>query len=107
MSNAKHGGSDDLGAAIQGLATSVDERFEQVDARFAGVDARFDQVDARFDRLETELASTRSDILDAIDGLASQVRDAVQESVARDAKVARHDRWIHQLADHSDVTLGP
>ena len=41
--------------AFSRLETKMDARFDRVDARFGNVDARFDKVDARFDRLERKL----------------------------------------------------
>ena len=46
---------DDISEAITGLATLMDQRFDQVDARFEQVDARFEQIDARFENIEQRL----------------------------------------------------
>lgn len=48
---------DDISDAIQGLATHIDERFQQVDERFQQVDERFQQVDERFQQVDGRLNS--------------------------------------------------
>lgn len=50
---------NDIAQAIEGLATLMDQRFEQVDNRFEQVDRRFEAIDHRFSTIENELQTIR------------------------------------------------
>lgn len=52
---------DDIAEAIRGLATQMDERFEQVDARFAQVDEQLGGMRAQLSTLETEAYINRKE----------------------------------------------
>jgi predicted nuclease with TOPRIM domain len=87
---------------------SISEQFAQVDTRFAQVDARFDeiekkftQVDARFDHIDEKLDR----IVGMIDHFVGEASNVEVESLTRDRIVDRHERWIHELADHQGIKL--
>jgi septation ring formation regulator EzrA len=63
---------DDIADSIQGLATHMDERFEQVGIRFEQVDKRFDQVESRLSSIEKEQRLMR-EWLERIDSRLSGV----------------------------------
>jgi hypothetical protein len=68
--------------------------FHYFDTRFAEIDKRFEKVDLRFDALESRM-----------DGFAKQLEDFRHESIVRDARADRHERWIGQLADKTRLKL--
>ena len=41
----------------------------------------------------------------AVEGLASRFDRQDFQNAARDAQQSRHDRWIHQIADETEVRL--
>ena len=51
---------------LDGLARSVDARFDAVDARFDAVDARFDAVDARFDAADARIDARFDEVTTAL-----------------------------------------
>lgn len=75
---------------LDGLAFSVEVRFDAVDRRFAAVDARFTAVDARFDAVDARF--------DAVDARLDAV-DARLDAVDRrfDALTASMDRRFDEV----------
>jgi len=49
--------------AIQGLATHMDDRFNEVNQCFQRVDKRFEQVEKRFDYIERKIDDLRGDLV--------------------------------------------
>lgn len=110
---------EDITSVIGAFAARVDERFNAVDERFEQVDARFKQIDARFDTLEArmderfnvieqqirELNEKYDHLVSTLDTFLKRLDDMEIQNVARDAHLARLDRWLHQLADHAGVKL--
>lgn len=111
------------------LAQQTAKHFEYVEGRFARMDERFEQIDQRFDRvedrlaiLETQMATMREDIIQAveerfgprferiialIEGLAGRMAAWEQEQTMLVGLVARHERWIGELADRAGHRLVP
>src|SRR6266536_5728383 len=80
----------------QQLAQFFGQMSRHIDERFSTVNARFDEVDQKFSQLQS-----------AVDGIASQLDDLATEHAAHSAKLDRHERYITQLADYSQVKLEP
>ncbi len=68
--------------------------FKHFDKRFDGMEESFEGLRAEFRQLQT-----------AVDAYAKQVEIYHQESIARDAKVDRLERWIGQVAHKTGVKL--
>ncbi len=68
--------------------------FRYLDERFKNVDQQFEQQDEKTGRLTG-----------AVDAYAKQVEIYQQESLARDAQMARLERWIEQVAQKTGVKL--
>lgn len=90
---------DDIAEAIQGLATLVDDRFEQVDRRF-------EQVDHRFEAIESELHGIRqeqremSEWLERIDnrilGIETDIKEIYDRIIALEKKAPHLTRSEHE-----------
>ena len=59
------------------------------------------QVDERFNKLEASLDK----LINTLDGLIKRLDDLETDNVARDAQLARLDRWVHQIANKTGVKL--
>lgn len=68
---------------------------------FKHFDSRFDDMDQKFENLRGDFRNLQS----AVDAYAKQVEIYHHESVARDSQMARHERWIEQIAKASGVKL--
>lgn len=62
---------------------------------------RFDKVDKRFEAAEKDRANIRG----AITELGGQLKDYHQELLMLSHKVDRMERWIHEIAQKTGVTL--
>ena len=82
----------------------------------AGIIGEFsDRMDERFNKVESDVAELKSDVADlnrkydhlvsTLDAFIKRLDDAETENTARDAHLARIDRWLHQLADQAGVKL--
>jgi len=52
-----------------------------------------------------EMKETQQKVLSALDRLATTIENNNFENAATDAKLSRHDRWIHELAAKAQVNL--
>lgn len=52
-----------------------------------------------------EVKETQQKVLNALDRLATTIENNNLENAVTDTKIARHDRWIHELADQAQVKL--
>lgn len=52
-----------------------------------------------------EVKETQQQVLNALDRVATAVENNNLENAITDTKIARHDRWIHELADQAQVKL--
>ncbi len=97
---------DELRATIIELATLMDRRFEQAEQK---ANERFEQfekrADERFDTIEKKADERFNKILNILDGSTAQIDNHDVDNTARDAQLARHDRWIHTLADKTKTKL--
>ncbi len=78
---------DDLSEVIQQFANRIDERFNQAEARMG--------------RMEESLAR----LTNTLDAFLKRLDDMETENVARDAQLARLERWIEQIATKTGVKL--
>ncbi len=70
----------------------------------------FNHMNKRFDQLEKRLDDTASKdqfdiLLKTLDGFLKRLDNIEADNVARDAQYARHDRWLHQIAQKTGVKL--
>ncbi len=78
---------DDLSQVIQAFAQNVDERFDKVESDIAELNKKYDQ-----------LVSTLDKFLKRLD-------DIEIDNTARDAQLARLERWIERVASKTGVKL--
>lgn len=78
---------DDLSEIIQSFAQNVDERFDQLEKRV-------NKLETQFDRLNNTL-----------DAFLKRLDDIEADNHARDAQLARLERWIEQVATKTGVKL--
>ena len=66
------------------------------------------QVDQRFIALEkrvTHIEVSLEKLTNTLDHFLKRLDDIETDNAARDAQLARHDRWLHQIADKSGLEL--
>jgi len=78
---------DDLSDIIQSFAQNVDDRFNKLEVRV-------DKIERNLDRLT-----------DTLDHFLKRLDDIEDDNVARDAQLARLERWIEQIAQKTGVKL--
>ena len=78
---------DDLSEVIAQFASHVDERFNQLEQRV-------DKLEDSFNRLQNTL-----------DTFLKRLDDVETDNAARDAQLARLERWIDQIAQKTGVKL--
>lgn len=78
---------DDLSEIIQSFAQNVDERFNKVDS---------DTVD---------LNKKYGHLINTLDNFLKRLDDIETDNTARDAQLARLERWIEQVAAKTGVKL--
>lgn len=74
---------------------------EQFDKLFKYIEKRFNEVDKNFELVRSDIRENR----EAIAELAGQIRDYHEEMIMLGRKVDRLERWIHQIAKETGVTL--
>lgn len=92
---------DDLSQVIQSFAQNVDERFNKVEEDIA-------RLDTRLDRLETDVAGLNQKydhLITTLDSFLKRLDDMEANNTARDAQLARLERWIEQVAAKTGVKL--
>jgi hypothetical protein len=78
---------NDLSEVIRDFANHVDERFTKVEADIAELNTRYDHL------------------LETIDRFLKRLDDLETDNTARDAQLARLERWIEQVAAKTGVKL--
>ena len=78
---------DDLSEIIQTFAQHVDNRFNELEKRV-------DKLEAQFERLN-----------DTLHAFLKRLDDIEADNTARDAQLARLERWIEQVAAKTGVKL--
>ncbi len=78
---------DDLSEVIAQFSERVDERFNRLEARV-------DRLEQQFERLQNTL-----------DHFLKRLDDIEADNAARDAQLARLERWIEQVAQKTGVKL--
>lgn len=78
---------EDLSDIIQSFAQNVDDRFNKLETRV-------DKIERNLDRLT-----------DTLDHFLKRLDDIEDDNVARDAQLARLERWIEQIAQKTGVKL--
>lgn len=78
---------DDLSEIIQTFAQSVDNRFNEVEARLDGLDEKYNEL------------------ITTLDKFLKRLDDMEANNAARDAQLARLERWIEQVAAKTGVKL--
>ncbi len=80
----------------------LDKKFEQfgtklfkyLDEQFAGTNRRIDEIDNKYDKLMATL-----------DAFLKRLDDIEKDNYARDAKLARPERWAEQVAQKTGVKI--
>jgi len=85
---------DDIADIIQSFAQSVDERFNKVEEDIADLKSDVAELDKKYDRLVRTL-----------DHFLKRLDDIETDNTARDAQIARIERWVEQIAAKTGVKL--
>lgn len=82
---------------------------KQIVAEVGGIIADFaERVDERFNRLEErvdKLEEGQARLIDTLDRFLKRLDDIEADNTARDAQLARLERWIEQVARKTGVKL--
>lgn len=92
---------DEIGGVISEFAARVDERFNKIELRLDVIEAEIRSLNERIDRLEDKYDY----IIRTLDAFLKRLTDVETNDAARDAQLARFDRWLHQIADQVNVKL--
>ena len=75
----------------------LDKKFEQFAARMVGLfEPRFKRVEERLEETATKDQLDR--LMDTLDAFLKRLDDAEVNNLARDAQIARLERWIETIA---------
>ncbi|PJE65695.1 hypothetical protein COU91_00280 [Candidatus Saccharibacteria bacterium CG10_big_fil_rev_8_21_14_0_10_47_8] len=77
----------EVGGIINDFAFQVDQRFNKIEADIAELNRKYDHL------------------ITTLDKFLKRLDDIEADNSARDAQLARLDRWIHQIADKTGVEL--
>jgi|SRR3989344_7561270 len=83
-----------LKEAVEDISTIIGDFSNRVDERFNVLEAEVRELNVKYDHLITTL-----------DAFLKRLDDMETENTARDAHLARLDRWLHQLADDAGIQL--
>lgn len=72
----------------------VDDRFNKIEADIRELTSRVDGLEEKYDH-----------IIRTLDTFLKRLADSEENDLARDAQLARFERWLHQLADKANVKL--
>lgn len=90
---------DDLSERIR---KSVVDNLSDVMGQFAErIDERFDRLEEHFDRLERHFERLQN----TLDHFLKRLDDTEKDNAARDAQIARLERWIETVAKQTGVKL--
>lgn len=80
---------------------AVDDLSQVIQAFAQNVDTRFDRIEKRVDKLEQHLDK----LTNTLDAFLKRLDDIEADNTARDAQLARLERWIEQIASKTGVKL--
>jgi isoleucyl-tRNA synthetase len=66
------------------------------------------RVDERFNKIEEDIAQLNKKyehLINTLDAFLKRLDDIEADNTARDAQLARIDRWVHQVADKLQIEL--
>ncbi|MEX2006790.1 MAG: hypothetical protein WD877_01265 [Candidatus Saccharimonadales bacterium] len=78
---------DDLSVVIQDFSQRVDDRFNKIEAGIAELNNKYDWLVKTLDKFLRRLGNIEAD------------------NAARDAQLARYERWLMQIAEKTGVKL--
>jgi septal ring factor EnvC (AmiA/AmiB activator) len=107
---------DDIAEAIQGLATHMDERFEQVDNRLNGIDGELRSIKEEqrhmrewLERIDSRLSGVESDIKEIYDRIAALDKQQTPLSRQQQQKLQKDlaalIRWAKEVSAKTGVPL--
>ncbi|OGI83291.1 hypothetical protein A2997_02235 [Candidatus Nomurabacteria bacterium RIFCSPLOWO2_01_FULL_36_10b] len=67
-------------------------------SEFAELKGEFDNLEKRFDTLEKRMDTLEINII-------AEIHSLKEEDIIGSGQYYRHDKWIHQLADHTSCKL--
>ncbi len=85
---------NDIASIISDFSDRVDERFNKVEAEIVNINTEIKSLNKKYDHL----INTFDAFLKRLDGMEA-------DNTARDAQLARIDRWVHQVADKLQIEL--
>jgi len=83
--------TDDLSTAFDDFGLKL---FAYLDKRFSEVDRRIDKLEEKFDHLT-----------ETLDAFLKRLDDIEKDNTARDAQLARLERWIETIAQKTGTKL--
>ncbi len=83
-----------VGKAVDDLTDVIAQFASHVDERFNHLEARADKLEENFERLNNTL-----------DAFLKRLDDIETDNHARDAQIARMERWIEKIAKQTGVQL--
>jgi predicted nuclease with TOPRIM domain len=102
---AEYATKADLKELQSGLSDKIDKAVDDLSGiirDFAqAVDERFDRLEKRVDKLEEGQAR----LIDTLDHFLKRLDDIEKDNTARDAQLARLERWIEQVARKTGIKL--
>lgn len=91
------------------LTSSIDKKIDKAVDDLAGIiDSFAQQVDNRFNKVEKEIIELNKKydhLIDTLDTFLKRLDDIEADNSARDAQLARLERWIEQVATKTGVKL--
>lgn len=99
---------DEVSGIFSDFAERVDDRFNRVEDRLDKIEFRLEKIEAdirslneRVDNLEEKY----DHIIRTLDSFLKRLSEVEANDAARDAQLARFERWLHQLAEKVNVKL--
>lgn len=92
----------DLKEFGDGLSRRIVDDLSEVIAQFSErVDDRFNRLETRVDKLEQQFERLQN----TLDRFLKRLDDTEADNAARDAQIARLERWIEQVAQKTGIKL--
>lgn len=92
----------ELNGLTEALDGRVNKRFDEFGFKlFKYLDKRFDEVNKRIDALDKKYDK----LLTTLDAFLKRLDNIEIDNAARDAQLARLERWIEQVAKKSGIRL--
>lgn len=99
---------EDLSAIIGDFAAQVDTRFNKVEADISEMKIDISEMRSDIDEVKTDISRLDEKydrLLNTMDSFIKRIEDSETKNAARDAQIARLERWIEQIAQKTGIKL--